>query len=97
MNKAQKIVILIALVIVLFSVVYPPYLTIRDGVIKNSVRGSDWDWIFNLKSERKEVGEYVFTDYQKIRFDILLCEILAIGILATFLVLIVGKKKEGES
>ena len=70
----------------------------KAGIVENKSNEEEnpWDEYFSEKKESKpktvygEQFKYV-TQIQKIRFDILACEILAIGILAAFFVLIVHK------
>ncbi len=101
MNKAQKIIILITFIFILFAVIYPPYLEMRMAITsgqKDVIVETGWDWIFNLKAERRRPSsdDFIYTYHKKVRFDILVCEILAIGILAGFSIVLV-KKKRGES
>lgn len=95
MNKTQKIIIIMALIILIFAIMHPPYLVLRSSGIRDYIIGSGWDWIFNLKAEKIKSGGYTSFQYQKIRLDVLLCEILAIGILVGFFVVLAKKIKKG--
>lgn len=96
MNKAQKIIILFFLLVLLFSVLYPPFFVERKTLNVTAVIGTGWDWIFNLKSRFERKDKIYWTDYKKIRFDILSCEILAIGILAGFFIVLAKKIEKRE-
>lgn len=99
MNKAQKIIVLIALLMILICLVYPPYLEMAFAFGKEGIIGAGLDWIFNsfgkkLEEKNTNGDSLSFTVWRKIRFDVLLCEILAVGIIATIFVLIVKKNRK---
>lgn len=91
MNKTQKIIILFFLLVLLFSVLYPPIVIERRLTEARAIKGTGWDWIFNMNSQTEPIGDYVFNVIKRIRFDILLCEILAIVILAGFFIILTKK------
>jgi len=111
MKKAQKKIILIASVIVLCAIIYPPYVFehskhYQGGMfIEGKEIETGWDWIFNIKSVKKRAEGHPFVrndgidrpdfviEAKRIRFGVLLIEILSIVILAGFFVLIFRKKK----
>jgi len=101
MNKTQKIIILIAIFVILFLIIYPPHLKMSSfairGVRGNEIMDIGRDWLFNLKGEKSSGEGYWTTTYYRIRFDILICEIFAIGILACFFIVLTKKiDKRGE-
>ncbi|MBL7083910.1 MAG: hypothetical protein ISS41_09830 [Candidatus Aminicenantes bacterium] len=106
MNKAQKIICLIALALIFLSIIYPPYLLImvhsKEG---ESVMKAGWGWLFGFKEEPTIISGLesenpllisVTIYYYKVKFDILLCEILAIVILAGFFIVLAKKTKKRE-
>jgi len=95
-HKTQKIIILFFLLVLLFSVLYPPYFIERKSTRVTIVTGTGWDWIFNLKAQAGGSGTYSWINYKKIRFEILLCEILAIVILAGIFIVLAKKTKRGS-
>jgi hypothetical protein len=78
----QKTILIIALCLILFSILFPPYIKEVPVNSRSTLIDSGWKWIFDLSDTH---------GYSKIRFDILLCEIFAIGIIAV--ILIIYKKK----
>lgn len=93
----KKNIVALGLLGILFSILYPPYWTIvnRPGVTKYIV-DSGWGLIWNLKAEESVTGNHYWT-YQKIRFDILICEIFAIITLPGIFTLVEKKKKKNEN
>lgn len=109
MKKAQKKIILIASVIVICAIIYPPYVFEHSKhylglAIDTKEIETGWDWIFNIKTVKKRAEGHPFVrngfdrpdfviEAKRIRFGVLLIEILSIVILAGFFVLIFRKKK----
>ena len=109
MKKAQKKIILISSVIVLCAIIYPPYVFEHSKhyalAISTIEIETGWDWIFNIKSVKKRAEGHPFVsndgfdrpdfviEAKRIRFGVLLIEILSIVISAGFFVLIFRKKK----
>lgn len=93
MNKIQKAIVLFFLLVLLLIVLYPPYYIESKWPSRSVISGTGWDWIFNLKSQPRSKGSAYWIDYQRIRFEILVCEILAVVILAGIFLLITKKVK----
>ncbi len=84
MNKVQKKIMLISLVLILFSIIFPPYKAVIDHVVYKT----GWSFIFSLGMMDIEGYSY----YKQIRFDVLFCEVLAIVVLAGILFVTLKKK-----
>jgi hypothetical protein len=102
MIKTQKKTVLIAAILIIFSIIYPPYyrheLSVSSPIssyIEMKIIYSGWASIFS-KEFKAEDGEYEGTTtyyrFSEIRFDILGLEIFGILVLATA-VFLVSKKR----
>jgi hypothetical protein len=87
MTKTQKIIILAAAVLIILSLLYPPYYAINrlSDDLKGLIVKSGWGWISMInridKYPFEATGNMVITNY-KIRFDVLSLEIFGILVLA---------------
>ncbi len=91
MKKTQKIIIIVALTMVLMAIVYPPgYKIIHIGSYNQQLRTvSGRKLIFKIVP--RDVSP---SDYQRIRYEILGLEILAILILGGIALVVTAKKKD---
>ena len=51
MNKAQKIILLVMIVLIMLMFLYPPYFKFSGFSDRNYIADSGWDWIFNLTAK----------------------------------------------
>jgi hypothetical protein len=99
MTKAQKIIVLVAAVLMIVAVLYPPYYLFIHSTDDNITRIVDtgWEWIIDVsKIDSKSYAKpyYTVSFYSKIRFDILGLEIFGILVLAGAALLITNKAKQ---
>jgi hypothetical protein len=103
MTKTQKIIVMVAAVLIFLAVVYPPYnrirKTTRGDTVNTQIIYLAWGFAFSKTFQPKSgLSEYSDgslgnrNDYSKIRFDILSLEIFGILVLAGAAYLITKKR-----
>lgn len=84
MNRAQKIIVILSLVLILVAFLFPPYLVMRNTTLgkvpwgSNRVVDSGWGCLFGFKTMRTQTNYGYYDEYQTIRPDVLALEILAV-------------------
>jgi len=73
MNRPQKIIVILSLVLILASSLFPPYLVIRSTPLGKITVDSGWGCLFSFKIMHTQ-----YYEYQAIRLDVLALEILAL-------------------
>ena len=90
MNKRQRLIIAIGFVLILLSVLCPPYYRVVQTYLgQKSIYQSGWTFIFNIKVI---AGSGRVSIRNEIRFDILFLAIFIIVILTSFAIFLSKKQ-----
>jgi len=96
-TKAQKIIVLVAAVLLAAAILYPPYnlFTIAVGTEPPQwqVANSEWTWITNMGASQEMFNGNSLFVYRKVRFGTLIVEIFGILVLASAAFLITKRTK----
>jgi len=92
MNRPQKIIIVLSLVLILFAFLFPPYFVIRSNAQGKIIIDSGWGSLFNFETTKNSY----YYEYQAIRPDVLALEILAVVTLGGIALFIFKKPKKLE-
>jgi len=96
MNKSQKWVVNIALLVIIISVLIPTFNQYKTVITDNSnitiITGTGWNFVWKINKTSMDGNSAVtMIEYYKIRFDILILELIGIIALGGFFFLLFKK------